>query len=1120
MSPDDRTTKEDDLASILAACDEAMADGGLPQFPKIGDELTPEQARLVNDIECIRLLRDVWVNDRTAAVKKSPNSIAALTHLGRFQIVKELGRGGFGIVYLAFDPQLARLFALKIPRPDLRLTDQLRERFQNEAKAAGGLDHPNLIPVYDAGEIDGTGYIATAYCAGPSLAAWLKQRTEPIAAKEAAELVAQLADGVEHAHQRNVLHRDLKPSNVLLWAPPEGGTPVPKLTDFGLAKSLLASEDADLTATGAILGTPNYLAPEQAVPRGAAVGPMVDVYGLGAILYELLTRRPPFESDSVLETLRLVRSEDPIPVRKLRTQVPLDLETICLKCLEKEPARRYPTAAALAEELRRFLEGKPILARPPGIAGRTWRWSRRHPTRAALLIVSLLAILATGGMVVGVLDSAQLRELNIALTGTKEQLEGTNTGLGIALGDRDKALIQVESARKAETEAHKRTEEAAYLLRIARADQAQRANDFTTARQLLQKCPVPRRGWEWRFLWNQSQDHLIQFQVQATATSTLALSPDGSRVALGTRDRARGRVVLAKASTGRVLHEVPLPTSIMALGFGADGNRLAAGGNDGLVRIWVTVPDRAPELLHTLRGHTNHINALAFSPDSTRLASGSSDNTIRIWDTANGRELHVLRWPDSPSWIRHLVFHPDGQTLAASTEDRPEHRVGLWNVATGEFMRIADSQPRDDRIVSTSSAVAYRPRSGELATALGSFVVRILGTDGKPRVTLPGVRASVRSLTYSADGHLLAIARENGTIYVHNAESGAVVSTWSRHRGPVLAAAFGPDGQRIASLGDDGWVIVADARPGRRPVFLPVQENDRRAHCLAVRPDGREIAVGYSDETVDFLDPGSGALVSRRSHFPDPGAVRRIGPPCLAFRPDGAELAIGWVGTRKVELWTGEQKRLTVDHTHDVSAIAYRPDGRQLATAGSDEIRLWDCSSGNNDRVLTVPRDATLAEVAYGPDGRHLVSWTNEAPTNRLRMWDLAEREPAKPVVVRVQGRASSLTFTSDGGLLGHMAQGLVEYDLRTGVSKPLEIDRIGSCWAVHPDGRRLAVARGFRTIAIWDLTTHSELLSLPLGDIDMRQLAFDSTGRRLFGIDYFGQVWIWDAPPDEATGN
>ncbi len=475
MTPDADPNLDDQFASRLLECDEALADGRNPAITS--DSETPElRSRLERGIACVRLLQQlrpqrtsIRGNSRetadlaaaVSATKQIGSEPSCPTHLGqRSRSASDaLGAGGFGIVYLAYDPVLCREIALKIPRADALVDAECRARFQREARAAAALDHPNLVPVHEAGQLGPVCYIALAYCPGSNLSEWLAQREAPVQWEQAARLVAMLAEAIHYAHTRGVLHRDLKPSNVLLspgslaqqptgvladsaagakgslWMPEPGTGFVPRITDFGMAKFALS--DQGQTQTGAILGTPSYMAPEQADGRSSQVGPVTDVYALGAILYEVLTGRPPFWTDTPLETLLQVKSAEPVAPSRLRPRLPRDLETICLKCLHKDPRKRYTGAEDLGDDLRRFLAGHPIQGRRTSLAEQVLKWARRRPGLAAA-ISALILVTALG--VGGILQQWQA---------TQKALANENKALGEA-----QQALHAEAAERAQRRNH------------------------------------------------------------------------------------------------------------------------------------------------------------------------------------------------------------------------------------------------------------------------------------------------------------------------------------------------------------------------------------------------------------------------------------------------------------------------------------------------------------------------------------------------------------------------------------------------------------------------------------------------------------------------------------------
>jgi tRNA A-37 threonylcarbamoyl transferase component Bud32 len=381
----------------LAAFDEQLRQGGVALRTPGGDESSTAGAPPEELVECLQWIEEVWPRGRARAAA----STGLPSFLGRFEIERVLGQGGFGIVYLARDPLLNRQVALKVPRLHALASEALRERFRREARATAALDHPHIVPIHETGDVGPLCYIACAYCEGPSLAQWLKLQAGEVPPGVAALIVRQLAEAMHYSHGRGVLHRDLKPSNVLLFpaqsdSGESGSLPfVPRVVDFGLAR--IAEEELEATGTSGVIGTPLYMAPEQALGTPEGVGPGADLYALGVILYELLCRQPPFVGTSPLEVLDQVRHADPPAIRKARPDVPRDLETICLKCLEKRPEERYGTAQELAEDLGRFLEGQDIAARPVGTVQRLVRWCEQ-PQRLREAGLAVIAInIAMGG---------------------------------------------------------------------------------------------------------------------------------------------------------------------------------------------------------------------------------------------------------------------------------------------------------------------------------------------------------------------------------------------------------------------------------------------------------------------------------------------------------------------------------------------------------------------------------------------------------------------------------------------------------------------------------------------------------------------------------------------------
>ena len=549
--PGDSTSGPDILDEVLAEYLRAIESGGNPsrddllaRYPQLASELREFFANHDRMGHLARPLREP-----TAAARSSVPG-ERIHYFGDYEVLEEIGRGGMGVIYKARQVSLNRVVALKMILAGRLANEQDIQRFHSEAEAAAKLEHPGIVPIFEIGQHAGQHYFSMGFVEGQSLAK--RVAAGPLSPRRAAELVAQIAETVHYAHERGIIHRDLKPANVLLDRSGQ-----PHVTDFGLAKEL--RRDSDLTGTGQILGTPSYMPPEQAAGKSDPIGPTADVYALGAILYCLLTGRPPFQAATPVDTLRQVLEQLPVSVSQLNGQVPLDLETISLKCLEKDPRRRYATALELAEELERYLDGRPILARPVGFFERTGRWCRRNPVVAGLITTAVLCL------VVGTVVSSYFA-VEASKRATMEAIERRRADAARQAAETARKIAESEK-RRADVEAQRATTKAAEALRektaaekqkqiaednaqlarrhlyIADMNLAQNAWEATNIQVVLDLLERHRpkegqedlRGFEW-YYWNRlCHRDLLTLKGHTRPVSSVAFSPDGQADCLGER---------------------------------------------------------------------------------------------------------------------------------------------------------------------------------------------------------------------------------------------------------------------------------------------------------------------------------------------------------------------------------------------------------------------------------------------------------------------------------------------------------------------------------------------------------------------------------------------------------
>ncbi len=532
---------------------------------------------------------------------------AAVPIVPGYEIVGILGQGGMSVVYLARQAALNRLVALKVIRARVYADPEVAARFRDEAEAAARFQHPNLVQVYEVGEFEGLGYLVLEYVAGGNLQQKLAGNPQP--PREAARLIEQLARALHYAHQRGIVHRDIKPANVVLTE--EG---IPKVTDFGLAK--LMERENGLTRTGDIMGTPSYMAPEQARGTPADVTAAADIYALGAILYEMLTGRPPFKGSTPLFDPEPGRRAGCAAAGRLQRHLPREVETICLKCLEKDPRKRYATAEDLADDLRRFLEDRPILARRIGRAEWLWRWCRREPVKAALAASLVLAVIA-------------------GFLGVAVQMR------------RAEGKARDEATERAHAElAEGKALDHLYSSRLAQARLQWRLNDIPVARQLLEGCDPGRRGWEWRYLDGLNHRELLDLEVTPAMSFVVALafSRDGRRFAFSAYNpyalpevRKEWLVEVWETQPARRIRAFQAPRAAARLSFSPDGRRLLASGAGGQ-GIAVLLDLDTGKVVRTW----TPIGTVSYSPDGMTLVS-CRDHRVTFWDAAGGARPARLR---------------------------------------------------------------------------------------------------------------------------------------------------------------------------------------------------------------------------------------------------------------------------------------------------------------------------------------------------------------------------------------------------------------------------------------------------------------------------------------------
>jgi WD40 repeat protein/serine/threonine protein kinase len=1066
---DSPTSSRDDerWIDVLADYDESLASGKRDANVPIDD--SPQRRELAGEIECLHLLERIWPRRKARWQMLEPGSDAGERHadldgpasFGRFEVRRPLGCGAHGVVFLAYDPVLCREVALKVPRPDAIITDELRQRFLREAQAAAALDHPHVVPVHEASHIGAACYLVEAYCRGPSLAAWLKNRGEPLPAIEAATLVSMLADGVAHAHARGIFHRDLKPSNILLDRPPgaESGDPrttlgwIPKISDFGLAK--LNDAQGEHTASGTLMGTVGYMAPEQAAGGACNVGPQADIYSLGAILYELLTGRTPFVGESPLSVLHQVQLAEPIQPRRLQPSVPRDLETLCLKCLEKRPRDRYASAAALAADLRRFLRREPIEARPISRRERTWRWCRRNPSLAAATSAAVLGLILFG--VVSASFAWYQVRANERLELGARQLEAEKQQTQTALDRAEQHYIAAQ--RQSTLSSLDRGISLCEQSNVARG-MLWLARSLTLASEL----PADQRGELEHAIrsnlaaWHPELHPLRMLIAHEAEVESVAFSPDGTVLLT---DGADGNVALWDVNTGRqVGSALRHPANVLCAAFSPCGKFVLTGSADGLVRMWDIATG---ELVGEPLSHPGAVYAVAFDDDGARIFTGT-DPELRVWDV-NTRRIVQGPFVQPPGAILTARFLPGSRLLVTGSWDGCAR---LWDVVQGTL-------------------IAELPHEGPVC-----------------------------SLNISRDGSRVLTASQDRTARFWNACTGAAVGSPLSHPDQVMAVVFAPDGQSAVTVCADQKLRIWDIGSSQEIARSNSLPSETAQFAAAISEDTSMIATAGRGEDVRLWSRSSNPRPSELVlHHPD--AVRDV-----ECSPDGQYVLTGCMdhAARLWNLATGAQIGPMLMHEARVLDVAFCPSGGVLLTCSADRTaRLWDAASG---RPLTMPlvHPDKVNSADFHPDGRTVITGCEDGV---VRFWSAGDGRLLSDRALRHSSAIQELTFTPDGSLVivSEKNSAVRVWDAHSATELPGHMHHPGNVlkMAVSPDARAVLSGSNDATARLWNLATRQQMGAPLAHRSSLHGVVFSPDGRIALSGSNDHTARLWDVASQRQVG-
>jgi len=1012
-----------------------------------------------------------------------------------------------GVVFKARQRKPDRLVALKVIAAGELASPKLVERFRAETEAAASLDHPNIVSIYEVGEQSGFQFFSMRLVEGQTLGAMLAGK--PMEPRPAAELLAIIARTVHYAHQRGILHRDLKPNNILIDA--EGK---PHLTDFGLAK--LLERDTDLTLSGAVLGTPSYMAPEQAAGNAKQLTTAADVYSLGALFFEMLTGRPPFLGDSSLKTVRQVLETDPPRLSTLNARVPMDLETICLKCLEKEPVQRYGSAEALANDFERWLRHEPIQARPSTPFEHGVKWFRRNPARAGLYLTLFISL--AGAWIASMIVSFRLNTArNQAEHHRVEAEQSAETSrwrlvqLNIQTGER---LLQDMDNFGAQL----------WFLEALKLDQGKRDQE-EPHRYLLESAR--RQSPRLHNLW------FYPGQIR-----TLSFNQDGRRLMIQHADG----IAVRDAATGKLIANVAT-RGLRSAAFDPEGNRVVTGGNDGTARVWdvatgreigtpiVQQPGKGCTVVLHPNGReffvyegcegarvgdvaTGEFTGRAYSPeaqvvhacysaDGQRVLTLGNDRIARIWDSATGAAVGQPLVHQNQ--INFGLFSGDGSRVIVS--EGVDGVLYIWDVEQGTLLlppfRTGANAPISAAIPNTTHIVTTT-YYGESPAVIWDVMT------GKIVTRLQGIDRASRGVICSPDGSLAITISWDKTVRLWQPATGRYSGPILRHSTAPSAVTLSPD-RRVLVAGDDHGTVrlwdIAAMQPASSWSAPGVTD-------VELRSDDRYILAACADGVARMLDVETGKEIDAgRSH----GRHRLLQ---ASFSADG-QFIVTVDGHETVGLWNGGSPNNALHrlvHPTRVHRARFSPNGKHLATAGQDGlVRIWNTRNG--EEVFTPLAHssgaAAIHDLAYTPDGDTLLTAGAEGA---VKAWRGSTGEPLWSV--KLPGQVRRIAVNPEGtkvvaAVHDYWITPLAAYvfDVNSGQQMGLPLAHGDGVMSVEfsPDGKHLLTASEDRTTRIWETATGKLVRQVRRHEHWATSASFSRNGRHVVSSSNDKTALVWD---------